>query len=101
MTGTTKFLLGAAAGMVVGLLIAPEKGEDLRNDIAGSAGKLKKQIGKLIGKANGSLEDLKLYLDKNIDGLEDDVKRKIIDILDSAENMAHNAKKRVGNGVLS
>jgi gas vesicle protein len=101
MTGTTKFLLGAAAGMVIGLLMAPEKGEDLRSDIADSAGKWKNQLGKLIGKANGSLEDLKAYLDKNIDGLEDDVKRKIIDILDSAETMAHNAKKHVSNNVLS
>ncbi len=100
MTGSTKFLLGAAAGMVIGLLIAPEKGEELRNDIADSAGKWKNQLGKLIGKANGSLEDLKSYLDKNIDGLTDDVKRKIIGILDEAQELTYTAKSHVKNGVM-
>jgi len=99
MNGSTKFLLGAAAGMVVGLLIAPEKGEDLRDELADSAGKWKGKLGKLIGKANGSLEDLKSYLDKNIDGLTDDVKRKIIGILDDAQDLTYSAKNRVNNGV--
>lgn len=97
MNGSTKFLLGAAAGMVVGLLIAPEKGEDLREELADSAGKWKGKLGKLIGRANGSLEDLKSFLDKNIDGLTDDVKRKIIAILDDAEELTYDAKKTLKN----
>lgn len=43
MTTTTKVILGligaAAVGAAVGLLLAPEKGSDLRKNIADSAGK--------------------------------------------------------------
>ena len=41
MTNTSKIVLGvlgaAAAGVAIGLLIAPEKGKDLRNKIADNA----------------------------------------------------------------
>ncbi len=84
MNGTSKFLFGAALGVAVGLLLAPEKGEDLRDELAESAEKWKNKLGKLIGKANGNLEDLKSYLEKHIDGLSDDVKRKIVNLLDEA-----------------
>jgi len=97
MNGTSKFLLGAAVGLVAGLLIAPEKGEELREDIADSAGKWKDKLGKLIGRANGSLEDLKTYLDKNIDGLSDDVKRKIVNILDDAQELSYDTKNHLHN----
>ncbi len=41
MNTTSKIVLGilgaAAAGAVIGMLVAPERGEDLRNRIAGNA----------------------------------------------------------------
>lgn len=44
MTTTTKVILGligaAAVGAAVGLLLAPEKGSDLRKNISDRAGKL-------------------------------------------------------------
>ena len=44
MTTTTKVILGligaAAVGAAVGMLLAPEKGSDLRKNIADRAGKL-------------------------------------------------------------
>lgn len=100
MNGNAKFLLGAAAGIAVGLLLAPRKGQELRDDITDQADKLKNKFGKLLGKANGNLEDLKTYLNKNIDGLTDDMKHRLIDLLDEAEDMAHTAKKHVKNGVV-
>ncbi|MBS1780932.1 MAG: YtxH domain-containing protein [Bacteroidetes bacterium] len=91
MNGTSKSLFGAALGVAVGLLLAPEKGEDLRDELAESAEKWKNKLGKLIGKANGSLEDLKSYLEKHIDGLSDDVKRKIVNLLDEAQELSYSA----------
>ncbi|MBS1771787.1 MAG: YtxH domain-containing protein [Bacteroidetes bacterium] len=93
MTGTTKFLLGLTAGTVVALLVAPKKGEELRNDISDRATKLKNQLGKLIGRSNGKLEDFKTYINKHVDELSDDVKRKIIELIDKSD-LSENAKKR-------
>ncbi len=86
-----KFMAGALVGFAVGILIAPEKGKDLREDLMDEAAKWQKRLGKLIGKANANLDDLKLFLDKNIDGLSDDVKRRILVLLDEAEEMVYTA----------
>ena len=49
---TSKFLVSvlcaAAAGVVVGMLTAPEKGEDLRNSLRNSVNDLAKKLGDLI-----------------------------------------------------
>ncbi len=100
MNGNAKFLLGAAAGIAVGLLLAPRKGKELREDITDQADKLKNRLGKMLGKANGNLEDLKTYLNKNIEGLTDDMKHKLINMLDEAEETAHTAKRYVKNGAV-
>lgn len=97
---TSKFLAGAVVGVVIGLLIAPESGEELRTDIVDTAGKWKKRLNKLVGKADATLDDLKHYMDNNIDGLTDDIKRRILSILDDAEQMAYNAERTLKNGVI-
>jgi gas vesicle protein len=95
-----KFLTGAFIGLAIGLLIAPEKGEDLRDDIADSADKLKNRFNKLIGKASANVDDLKTFLEKNIDGLNEDVKHRILTILDEASEMAYTSKPHLSNGVV-
>ncbi|RYE21878.1 MAG: YtxH domain-containing protein [Sphingobacteriales bacterium] len=88
----SKFLTGAFIGVVVGLLIAPEKGEDLRTDIADTAEKWKTKLDRLRGKANANLDDLRGLLESEIDGLSDDLKSRILTILDDANDMAYQAK---------
>lgn len=95
-----KFLAGALVGVAIGLLIAPEKGEDMRNDIADSADKLRDKFNKLVGKASTTVDDLKAFLEKNIDGLSDDVKYRILTILDEVDEMSYTAKTHLGNGVV-
>ncbi len=85
-----RFLAGALIGVAIGLLLAPEKGEDLRTDITDTAIRWKKRVSKLIGKANANVDDLKTFLDRNIDGLTDDVRRKILSLIDEAKEMAYN-----------
>jgi len=53
-------ILGAAtAGVIIGMLIAPEKGEDLRKNFKGTAGDLAKKLGNLLDQGKGHYEALK------------------------------------------
>jgi len=63
MTTGTKVLLGilgaAAAGVVVGLLIAPEKGSETRKRLASTAGDWADQVGGLFKNGRNEYENLK------------------------------------------
>jgi gas vesicle protein len=97
---TSRFLAGALAGLVVGLLIAPEKGSELRSDIADTAGRVRNRLNSLMGTSGLDLDDLRAMLDKNIDGLSEDVKHRILTIIDEATDMAYNPKPHLSNGVV-
>jgi gas vesicle protein len=63
MTTKTKVILGlvgaAAAGVVVGLLLAPEKGTDLRKKVSETAGDWAGHLTDLFANAKGELTNLK------------------------------------------
>ena len=67
MNSNSKLLLGilgaAAAGVVIGLLVAPEKGTEMRNRIARKAtdlsNSLSSNLSNLFSKANGEMEEMK------------------------------------------
>ena len=96
----SKFMVGALCGLVVGLLIAPEKGEDLRNDLADTADKWKSRLNKLAGRAETNLDDLRALLERDVDGLSEDLKHRILTILDDATDMAYSPKSHLSNGVV-
>jgi gas vesicle protein len=61
MTTTTKVILGligaAAVGAAVGLLLAPEKGSDLRKNIKDTAGKWSDKLGDLINTGKNEIKN--------------------------------------------
>jgi gas vesicle protein len=63
MTTGTKVLFGilgaAAAGVVIGLLIAPEKGSETRKRIAKTTGDWADQVGNVFKKTREQYNDLK------------------------------------------
>jgi gas vesicle protein len=63
MTSSTKVVLGilgaAAAGVVIGLLIAPEKGSEMRTRIKKTAGTWADQLGNLFHDGREQYEALK------------------------------------------
>ena len=67
MNSNSKLLLGilgaAAAGVVIGMLTAPEKGTEMRNRISRKAtdlgNGLSSSLSNLFSKANGALEEAK------------------------------------------
>lgn len=63
MTTSTKVLLGiigaAAAGAVIGMLMAPEKGSDLRQKVKDTANDWAGQLSDLFAEGKSELENLK------------------------------------------
>ncbi len=92
---TSKFFAGALVGLVAGLLLAPEKGEDLRNDIAASAGKWKRKLYKVAGATGAELDDLRDILEDEVNGLSEDVRQRLLAILDESGNSAKKIKKNI------
>lgn len=75
-------MLGLMAGVAVGLLIAPEKGEDLRHNIADTADKWKNKFNRMVGRAGARLDDLRAMLEQDIEGLGKDVRQRIMTLLE-------------------
>jgi gas vesicle protein len=63
MTNKSKVILGlvgaAAAGVLVGLLLAPEKGTDLRKKVSKTAGDWAGHLTDLFANAKGEIDNLK------------------------------------------
>lgn len=80
------FVAGAAAWLTLGLLFAPEKGEDTRR-------KLKETVGDAVDSARArarlarmELDDLKAELKDQAEDLKDDVRMKIFERLEKLES---------------
>lgn len=95
----TKFLAGVVVGAVAGLLLAPEKGSEMREHIAETAEKWKEKWDRLMGNAGIELEDLKHVLEQEINGLSDDVRNRILTILEEGKNTAANIRNEVKSEV--
>lgn len=83
------FWAGALVGVVAGLLLAPDKGENTRDSLMNTADKWKDRFNRLTGRNNVELDDLRAYLDQDISGLSDDVRNRIHTILNEAEEMSY------------
>ncbi len=94
---TIKFLAGAlaglTAGLVIGVLTAPDSGEGTRSKIKYRAGKWRRKINKMVGKGNGELDELRDVFETQVTGLKDDVREKVLKLINESQNTYHNFKK--------
>lgn len=79
---SSRFLTGVVTGVVIGLLIAPEKGSELRENLTDSANRWRDQFNRLLGRAGARVDDLRTMLANEVDGLTDDMRTRINAILD-------------------
>jgi gas vesicle protein len=90
---------GILAGVAIGMLVAPVSGSearqkiadsagDLKNKIADQAGELKSKVRNLTRKANVKLDDLRSAFENEIEGLGDDVRQKILKLMDTGNTSA-------------
>ena len=98
---TQKILVGVltavAAGVAIGLLLAPAKGEETRQMISDTASNLKKKLRRIRTTAKSEIDDLKEVFENEIDGLQDDVREKILKLIKSGRTSYNNIKDEAFN----
>jgi gas vesicle protein len=68
-------ILGAAtAGVIIGMLIAPEKGEDLRVKLKDSAADFAKRLSDLVAQGKERFDNVRTKAMEEADAYKDDVK---------------------------
>lgn len=77
-----RFINGLLLGVGVGLLVAPEKGEDIRQNLTDATKGWRDQLNRLLGRGGARLDDLRTFLEAEVEGMTDDAKGKISKILD-------------------
>jgi len=80
------------SGIVIGLLIAPAKGSETRQKIADSADQIKDKIRRLRGTTNQELEELHEVFEHEIQGLRDDIREKVLRLIDVSKKGYNHVK---------
>lgn len=80
MENSSKIILAligaAAAGIAVGMLMAPDKGSELRKKLGEKAGDLASQVGELVTYGKGKFEEVTNTVSKQADGLMNDATKR-------------------------
>lgn len=99
MSNNGKIFLGivtaAAAGAVIGLLFAPDKGTDTRGKVKKQVNDIADEILKAIQKGKLSIDDLKDQAVTKAGDLKDKARSKFDELQGQAEDVAETAKKKV------
>ena len=80
------FIAGAAAGLTLGLLFAPEKGEETRRKLKETVGDAADSAKARARLARMELNDLKAELKGQAENLKEDVRMKILERLEKLES---------------
>ena len=80
------FVAGAAAGLTLGLLFAPEKGEETRKKLKEAAGEAVGSIKDRAESAKSEIEELKAELKDRTEDLREDVRMRIFERLEKLES---------------
>jgi gas vesicle protein len=76
MNSTSKVLLAiigaAAAGAIIGMLVAPEKGSDLRKKLSDTAGDWSSQLSQLLASGKAQLDNLKQTASNEAENLSEE-----------------------------
>ncbi len=86
-------LAGLVAGVAIGVLTAPAEGRETRQRIADSAENLKKKLRQLRGMTVDELDELKDIFEKETEGLRDDVRSRVLELIKAAKVKGNHIKE--------
>jgi gas vesicle protein len=88
---------GLVAGVVVGLLTAPQSGAETRQKIADAGENLKKKFRRMRSEAADELDELKEIFEHEAEGLKDDVKERVLKLIASTKSKANHVAEEALN----
>ena len=92
-----KILIGALSGLVagvaIGVLVAPAEGKETRQKISDTADSLKKKLRQLRGVTSDELDELKDIMEKETEGLKEDVRSRVLDLIKAAKAKGNHIKE--------
>lgn len=87
-------LASLAAGIAVGILIAPAEGAETRQRISDSASSLKRKLRELRGVAADELDELREIFEREAEGMRGDVRDRVMELLRAAKEKGNHIKEK-------
>lgn len=88
----SKFTAGIVSGFVLGLLLAPQKGKDIRRQVKETAESWKHKLTHLFGKGENELDELKDILENEAQELSLEVRQKLLRLVEENKKTYKEAK---------
>jgi len=86
-------LAGLAAGVALGVLVAPAEGAETRQRIADTADSFKRKLRRLRGMTIDELDELKEIFEKEAEGMRDDVRTRVLDLIKAAKQKGNHVRE--------
>lgn len=88
----TKFTAGVLSGLVLGLLVAPQKGKETRQKVKETAEAWKSRLVHLFGKGENELDELQHILENEAKDLSEDVRHKLLKLVEENRKTYQSAR---------
>ncbi|HXO75821.1 MAG TPA: YtxH domain-containing protein [Puia sp.] len=86
-------MAGLAAGVAIGVLVAPAEGAETRQRISDTAESFKRKLRKLRGITADELDELNDIFEKETEGLRDDVRSRVLQLIKAAKEKGNHIKE--------
>ena len=83
-----------AAGVAVGILVAPAEGKETRRKIADTADSLKRKLRNLRGVTMDELDELKEIFERETEGMKEDVRNHVLELIKAAKERGNHIKEQ-------
>ena len=90
-------LTGFAAGLAIGILTAPDRGVETRRRLTDKAEDLKSRVRRFKHTGTHELEELSNIFQHEVHGIGEDVRRRVLDLIQAAKTGANNLRQELSS----